>query len=681
MPRNRQLSAIMFTDIEGYTAMMQYDENQAIKVRNKHREVIDSVTNKYNGELIQYYGDGTLSTFKSSLEAVQCAIELQTAFREDPKIPVRIGIHVGDIIRTESDIIGDAVNVASRIESLAVVGSVLISDKVNDALRNKTGIQTEFIEAIQFKNVNKVIPVFAITNKGLIIPKKEDLEGKTRSKGEENLKQFKKKASYVLTALVLLIIAISYFAIKNADNNGASNGGLATLAVLPFQDMNNNEESTIFTDGITEDIITHLSKIQNLQVISRASAMYYKNTELSLQEIADELDVNYILEGSVRVNNKQVRINANLVDASNNKNIWAENYDNVLDHIFEIQSAVSFDIAEALEITLTDTEESRIDNAPTENAQAYTAFKEGQMFLHRGGGKIEELERAEQFFKTAIDLDPEFCRAYVGVAETYLEYIFWGRESPKNMLDKALSPALTALNINPNDGGTYGALGAISYYRFEKETAIRYLEKAIEINPSYAGAYNKLAWIHTFDNNLDLMEKNFNKVLKLDPLSPKYIGDMGQAYYYLNEFEKGIEFIDEQLIRFPNNDMLVWMKGNLLSGLGKYEDAIKHFTSRSVARNTNWMLGYSYGMNGDTEKAKEILDYQINKSKLVYVPAYMIATIYMGLGDSENALTWLEKDYENGGQGLFFWGLRNDIKFKSIIDEDRFQALLSKVPN
>ncbi|WP_223550846.1 FlgO family outer membrane protein [Aestuariivivens sp. NBU2969] len=677
MAQQRQLVAIMFTDIEGYTSLMQNDEEEAILIRKKHREIFNNVTARYNGELIQYYGDGALSTFRSSVEAIKCGIEMQKAFQEAPAIPVRIGVHVGDIIRTESDIIGDAVNIASRIESLAVPGSILISDRVNDQIRNQKDISTQFIDAVDFKNVNKVIPIFAVTNNNLVVPDKNKLEGKTKPKDDEIYKNYRKKSLYALGVLSLTILVLTYFIMNRGAVYELKE---PTLAVLPFNDMNNDNESDSFADGITEDLITHLSKIQHIQVISRASAMHYKDTDKPLKDIAKELGVNYILEGSVRVDRNQVRINANLVDASSNKNLWAENYDNTLVQIFKIQSDVSRDIANALKITLSDTEQLRLNNEPTNNPEAYAVFKEAQKFLHRGGGKVEELKKAEDLFKKAIDIDPQFCRAYVGVAETYLEYIFWGRESPKKMVELASTPALKALAINSNDGGTFGALGAISYYKYEKETALLYLKKAIEINPSYVGAYNKLAWIYTFEGNLELMEENFNKVLKLDPLSTKYIGDMGQTYYYLGEYQKAVDLMDESLKRFPNDNMLIWMKASNLSALGKYDEAIQLYTSRSVASHTNWMLGYCYGMIGETEKAQKILEYQLNKNELTYVPPYMIATIYMGLGDVDNALNWLEKDYEVGGQGLFFWGLAQDIKFHSLKDEPRFQALLNKTP-
>ena len=678
MSQTRQLAAIMFTDIEGYTSLMQQDEKDAMEIRRRHRETFELTTEAYNGEIIQYYGDGTLSVFKSTIEAVKCAIDLQIAYRQAPSVPVRIGIHVGDIIRTESDIIGDAVNVTSRIESLGVAGSVLISDKVNDSLRNKHEIQTAFIDIVEFKNVKKAIPIFAIANDNLVIPHKEDLEGKIKAKGGEKLKKYKKKIFRIgLIISILMITGLTYVLSKTKITiNDTKN---LTIAVLPFEDLNGDDESRMFTDGITEDIITHISKIQNLQVISRASAMFYKDSDKQLQQIAKELNVNYILEGSVRVNNNKVRINANLVDVENDKNLWANNYDNTLDEIFQIQSSVSSSIADALEIKLSSNEQSRLENLPTQNADAYLAYKQGQMYLNRGGGKVEELKQAEDYFKESIKLDPEFCRAYVGLTDTYVEYIYWGREAPKVILEKASSPALTALAINSDDGGSYGALGALSFYKFEKETAIRYLEKALEINPSYVGAYDKLAWIRLFDGDVEGAVALFKKVIELDPLSTKYTGNIAFVYAYNQQYEEGLKALDEKLVTFPNDNILLWMKGNLLALQGKYHEAVQYFSSRSAGQSTNWMLGYTYAKMGMKEDAERILNYQLEKNETTYVPPYMIATIYMGLGKDDKALEWLEKDYESGGLGLFFWGLKRDVKFNALRDNPRFTALLDKI--
>ena len=296
MSQNRQLAAIMFTDIEGYTALMQHDEKNAIQIRYKHREIFNSVTEKYKGEIIQYYGDGTLSIFRSSVEAIKCGIEMQRAFLKEPAIPVRIGVHVGDIIRTESDIIGDAVNIASRIESLAVTGSILVSGEVNDQLRSQNDIKTDFLDTFEFKNVNQIIPVFAIANEGIIVPKASEVSGKTKEKEEKSNLIFKRIGVLIVIGLVAIIATLFiYYNPFNSEEVSNQEIGLnRSIAVLPFSNMSSDADSENFTDGVTEDILLQLSKIKELRVISRASIILFKESDKSIPEIAKELGVSYV---------------------------------------------------------------------------------------------------------------------------------------------------------------------------------------------------------------------------------------------------------------------------------------------------------------------------------------------------------------------------------------------------
>ena len=233
MPQQRQLSAIMFTDIKGYTAMMQSDEERAVEIRSRHREIFEAKIHKYNGEIIQYFGDGTLSIFKSSVEAIRCAIEMQIDFQNKPTIPVRIGIHVGDIIRTENDIIGDAVNIASRIENLGIPGSILISDKVHDQIRNQNFVKVKFLNAFDLKNVAEAIPIFAIANEGIAVPQLSDIKNKAR----ENSGQLiggSKRNYWIATTLTILIIIASFYYFKKTESFIEKDN---SIAVLAFADM------------------------------------------------------------------------------------------------------------------------------------------------------------------------------------------------------------------------------------------------------------------------------------------------------------------------------------------------------------------------------------------------------------------------------------------------------------
>lgn len=240
MSQTRQLAAIMFTDIEGYTALMQRDEKEAVDIRDRHRNTFERTTEAFNGKIIQYFGDGTLSTFKSTVEAVDCAIELQRAFLKDPKIPIRIGIHVGDIIQSKDDIIGDAVNVASRIESCAIPGSVLISDKVHDQIRSHRHIESIFLDAYELKNVEQAMPIFAISNEGLVVPNPEDVKGKLKSNASRNSKTISKKRAFTLSILAFVLIACVVFIVQYYSSEAGEAKDLS-IAVLPFNNLSTDD--------------------------------------------------------------------------------------------------------------------------------------------------------------------------------------------------------------------------------------------------------------------------------------------------------------------------------------------------------------------------------------------------------------------------------------------------------
>ncbi|MGB0424714.1 MAG: adenylate/guanylate cyclase domain-containing protein, partial [Flavobacteriales bacterium] len=255
---DRQLSAIMFTDIVGYTALMQSNEKKAAQLRARHRKVFEEQHKLFNGRIVQYYGDGTLSVFNSAINACECATQIQLILREGDPLPLRIGLHLGDIVFDKTEVYGDGVNVSARIESLAVEGSILLSSNINEELKNQESISTVFMGSFDFKNVNEPLKVFAIDQEGIVLPKASELNGKIFTPNK-------------------------------------------SVAVLPFVNMSSDPDNEYFSDGMTEEIINALSKIERLKVTSRTSSFYFKNKSLPIKKIAKELNVSAILEGSVRV--------------------------------------------------------------------------------------------------------------------------------------------------------------------------------------------------------------------------------------------------------------------------------------------------------------------------------------------------------------------------------------------
>ena len=505
---------------------------------------------------------------------------------------------------------------------------------------------TQSIGEFEFKNVDKPMRVYALANEGFPVPKAGTITGKLKipSSEEEKLEIGK------------------------------------SIAVLPFENNSGNTEQQYFVDGIADEIRSQLLSLNDLKVISRSSCMFFKDKPYNVKEIGKELDVGYVLEGRVQVIPNQIKVSVELSNTRTNKQIWSlPALSKKLEDVFILQNNIAKQVVSELKVALSDKEIRQLNKIPADNHQAYEYFQKGQDLLHRGFGVIDELNQAENNFKKAIEIDPKFSKAYVGLSDTYLEYIFWGRTAPKNVLDKALSASLKALELDSTNGECFGALGAIHFYKFQKIEATNFLNKAIELSPNYLGAHVILAWINIFDGKTEEAVHHFSIAQSLDPLSTKHIGDVGHAYYYSHQYSTGIELMSSMLEKYPGDPWLLWMLGYLYSGLGDFKKAIETYLKRPTGTKTNWMLGYSYAKNGMLDEALEILHIHLKKREKEYVPGYMIATIYIGLDNKEKALDWLEIDYKDGGLGLFLYGLKTDTKFDSIRKENRFENLLSKI--
>lgn len=335
--KRRKLAAIMFADIVGYTAMMQDNELQTKNIRDAHRKTLTSAVAAHGGTIIQFYGDGSLSIFDSAVEATACAVKIQLASQQDLKVPLRIGIHLGDVVIDEEGAFGDGVNVASRIESLAVTGSVMISDKVYDEIKNHKAYETLSMGEFELKNVNKPIEAFAIINQGLRVPKRNELKGKLK----ESIK---------------------------------------SIAVMPFVNMSADPENEYFSDGITEELINALTRVEGLLVTSRTSSFSFKGKNVDLREIGRQLNVQSILEGSVRKAGNRVRITAQLIKSADGYHVWSESFDRNLEDIFAVQDEISQTIANKLKTKLSIKEKSKLlVTNYTDNFQAYNSYPYGAL--------------------------------------------------------------------------------------------------------------------------------------------------------------------------------------------------------------------------------------------------------------------------------------------------------------
>ncbi len=444
MPQSRQLAAIMFTDIEGYTATMLQDEQKAIMLKDRHRLILENEHRKFNGHIIQYYGDGTLSIFISAVQAVQCALAMQQFFCRLPSVPVRIGLHMGDIIINDGHAFGDGVNLASRIESLGVAGSVLISDKVNDELHNQPEFKTLSMGTYQFKNIEREVEVFALVHEALVKPIPNSLKGKIVEKKTSPMRSSIPKKS---------------------------------VAVLPFVNMSNDPEQEYFSDGMAEEILNSLSHLNDLKVAGRTSSFQFKGKNIDLRELGQKLGVNTVLEGSVRKQGNRLRVTVQLVNVEDGFHLWSEKYDREIDDIFSIQDEIALSVTEKLKISLLETERAIITMTPTENKEAYDLYLKGRFYWNRRG---PGLKKGLEYFLQAAELDPEFSLALAGIADTYALFGFYSVLPPHEVVPKARQAAERAIHSNPARVEPYSVLAFLtSFYDWNWTEAKKQFEKAI----------------------------------------------------------------------------------------------------------------------------------------------------------------------------------------------------------
>ena len=631
----------MFTDIVGYTALMGEDEQKALEMIRSYEQTVHGLTSEHRGEVINFYGDGSLAIFREAKASLLCAAAIQRAFNSADYVPLRIGVHKGDVIFENSNVYGDPVNIASRIESLGQAGAVMLSEEVRSHILEHRDLETQLIGSFEFKNVPKAMNIYALSSFGLHVPEKESITGKLKS--------------------------------GSAEQNQRS------IVVMPFSNLSSDNKTDYLADGIADEIRSQLLTIEGLKVISRSSSMRYKGKDYDSRQLLDELKVKYVLEGRVQFHADKLKLHVELSSTKTDKQIWAYSSQEIaLDRIFNLQNEVASDVATELRIITSEAEKQAIQKVATQNAEAMKAYQQGMALLHRGYGKVEELTEALKCFETAVELDPEFSKAVVGIADAHLEHMFWGRRPPKEALELAEQAAKLALAIDETNLEALASLGAIYFFKHQsKQKAKEYLQKVMEQMPSHIGSYEKMAWIYLAEQNFEESKRMFLKVQELDPLSSKYMGDLGHVYYYSNQSKEGVAYLESKLKEYPDDSWLQWMCAFLLAGAGEYTKASEMLSSRATSgKRSNWMLGYVYGMLGRKEEAEVILNFHLSKRQLDYVPAYMIATIYMGLKDHEKALDWLEQDLEDGGQGLFFVNLGCDPKFSVLKNHPRFKQLL-----
>ena len=673
MSQSRQLAAIMFTDIVGYTAMMQTNEQKAVAVIKHYNSSLEKLVSQYNGQVLNYYGDGSLCIFPSATDAVNCSLALQKELKNEPIVPLRIGLHIGEVFFEDAKALGDGVNVASRVQSLGQENAILLSGEIYDKIKNNPSFSTTSLGQFNFKNVDKAMEVFALSNEGLTIPKRSKIEGKLKEKSG-------KRRIVITTALIVIFFIAGFFVYKTFFTDKASSETRnQSIAVLPFVDMSPAKDQEYFSDGMSEELLNLLSKTEGLKVISRTSSFSFKGKNLDVREIGKNLGVANILEGSIRKSGNMIRITAQLIEVSKGTHLWSETYDREMKDVFVLQDEISKMIVDILKIKLSGKQTNQLAKSFTKSPEAYEDYLKGR--YHWNTRTDEGIRKAIVYFEDAIKKDSNYAAAYSGLADTYLTLYDYELMSYDESTSKAKDAAQRALKINDNLAEAHNSLAHIDLHEWKWENAEQGFRKAITLDPGYILAHHWYALCLTAMGKTNEAVTQMEKARELDPLSTRINADLGMAYLSAGKNDKAIEQEKKTLELNPKSSGARWIRGMAYQRKGMFEQAIKDYLDALELSpgNPNYLaaLGHVYASSGNTVEANNTLDTLFVVSKREPVSPFFFALVYAGLNDKENALKWLEKAVEEKSGSVRY--LKMEPRLENLRKEPRYIALMKKI--
>ena len=610
MVSQRRLTAVLAADMVGYSRQMGADEAGTVAaLKSLRSDLIDQKIADHEGRIVKVIGDGMLVEFSSVVNAVACGVEIQRAVRERNSgkpsnrcIKFRIGINLGDVIVEGDDIFGDGVNVAARLERLAQPGGIAISGSVRDHVGNRLDLQFEDRGEQKLKNIEKAIRVYDV---------------------------------------LLETPSVEKFSVVKKDR--------PSIAVLPFNNISGDPEQEYFSDGITEDIITDLLKISGLFVVARNTVFTYKGKAVKVEQIADDLGVNYILEGSVRKAGARVRVTGELISADDGDHVWAERFDRDLTDIFAIQDEITHAIVEQLKVKLLPQEKKSITQAPTDNIEAYTYYLRGRDFLHRRSKHYSRIAR--QMFAKAVTLDPNYARAYAGMADcdSFL-YLNYRVDVP---LDRLLATTEKALSLDDTLAEAHASRGlALSAAQRYDEAKIEF-ERAIALDPNLFEAHYFYARASFAEGKIELATRLFERASQIRPDDYQSVVLRIHCYRSLGLIQDskeaarlGLQLAERELALHPDDPRPAHLGAGALFELGDMERA-REWVARALAIDPDDPL-----------------------------TLYNVACGYTKLGDLDAAFEMLERSVRGGGPELVNWakhdsdldGLRSDPRYQKFIE-------------
>ena len=632
----RRLAAIMYTDMVGYTALGQKNEALSLALVEEQRRLVRPILSRHSGREVKTMGDAFLVEFLNALDAVRCAYDIQRATREfnmslaeEKKIRLRVGVHLGDVVESQGDISGDAVNVASRIEPLAEEGGVCVTRQIYESTHNKLEMPMVSMGMKSLKNVGEPMEVYR-----MVMPwEKERVEAAQRFESRR-------------------------------------------VAVLPFANMSPDSKDEYFADGITEEIISTVSSVGGLSVISRTSVMGYKGTTKKLKEIGRELEAGTVLEGSFRKAGESIRVTAQLIDVNTDSHLWAESYDRELRDIFAVQTDIAKRIADALKVKILPAEKARLERAPTKSTDAFALYLKGR---HYWNERTEASMRTGiKYFEKALELDPEFALAYVGIADCYAVLVGHGYMGRGEGHPKALECLTKALSIDQGLGEAHAARGLLLHGEWEWEKAEVEFTKALELSPNYATGHHWYSQLLASSGRLKEAIAEISRARELDPNSLQILSTLGIWTFYAGDADKDLEIqrrvlaIDPGFIPALANSFQPFVtKGMIAEAKGIIQS---YLALVGMPKNLLGPYAYVYAQVGELDEAKRILSEIEGLGKDIHTQPLSVVMAYWRLGQREPALGWLRRAILEKDTDLLFVRINPD--YEQLIKDPEVEVML-----
>jgi len=670
----------MFTDIVGYSALTQQDEKLALRLLEEHRAIVRPLITRHDGHEIKTIGDAFLVEFPSALAATSCAIEIQKTLFEraesragEADVRLRIGLHVGDIIYKEEDVFGDGVNIAARIEPLAEPGGICLSEDVARQIQNKIDYALVRLGKGELKNINLPVDIYRI-----IRPWE-----KRRFSFLDRI-TFALAQRKTLRTIAAVLFAAAAIAVGVWQTITSSRDPFSTnrVAVLPFVNINADARDEYFADGMTEELISSLSKIRDLNVIARTSVTKYKGANLDIAEIGNALRVGSILEGSVRTSGDEARISVNLVDVQSQKTILSREYTRPIKDVFAIQSDIAQSVTSALSVQLLSGERESLEKRGTENGEAYKLYLLGRVHLSKRTG--EEVVRAIDFFAQAVEKDPSFALAYAGLAECYTlaGNAGYGSLPRTEAIANAKKFAAQAITLDESQAEAHASLAYVKFrIDWDWTGAEKEFQRALQLKPGYARAHEWYALYLSIMGRFDDAMKEMMRAQDLDPLSTSVSTGIGRIYHFeykteqaVVQFKKTLELDPEYAEAYFGLGMTYTVAGRYDEAVSVYKKAIQLSGNRLVMLS---MLGHAEALAGHHDEARKIIQNLHQLSRTAHVSPYYFGILEMGLGQMDAAYRYFEKAYEERDGILIF--LAADPIAERSWNDPRCAALAKKM--